>query len=192
MNKAKQISSKIVIPIRWTKPFVGWHKLNTNGASLNLGKAGGEGIIRDSQGNWVKGFSRSIGYTTSVMSELWALRDGLNLAIQLGIHQFDVELHAKVIVDLLNGVDSPNRAYSPLLYDCRSLLARLTQARVVYTFREVNKCANFLAKRGCSIREDFVIFDVSPSVELDQLLDLDINGLYYYRLVAVAMASVAN
>jgi len=67
---------------------VGWHKLNTNGASLgNLGKAGGEGIIRDSQGNWVKGFSRSIGYTTSVMSKLWALRDGLNLAIQLGIHQ---------------------------------------------------------------------------------------------------------
>ena len=44
------------------------------------------------------------------MSELWALRDGLNLAIQLGIHQFDMELDAKVIVDLLNGADSPNRA----------------------------------------------------------------------------------
>lgn len=126
------------------------------------------------------------------MSELWALRDGLNLAIQLGIHQFDMELDAKVIVDLLNGADSPNRAYSPLLYDCRSLLAKLTQARVVHVFREANKCVDFLAKRGCSMREDFVIFYVSPSVELDQLLDSDINGLYYYRLVAATMVSVAS
>ena len=42
------------------------------------------------------------------------------------------------------------------------------------------------------MREDFVIFYVSPSVELDQLLDSDINGLYYYRLVAATMVSVAS
>ena len=60
--------------------------LNTDGASFqNPGKAGGGGIIRDSQGNWVKGYSRAIGFTTSIIAELWALRDGLNLAIQLGI-----------------------------------------------------------------------------------------------------------
>ena len=39
-------------------------------ASLGkLGKAGGGGIIRDSEGRWVKGFARSIGFTTSITAE---------------------------------------------------------------------------------------------------------------------------
>jgi len=46
-------------------------------------------------------FSRSIRLATSVMAECWALRDGLNLATQLGIQNIIVELDAKTIVDLL-------------------------------------------------------------------------------------------
>ena len=56
-------------------------------------------MIRDSHGDWVKGYSRSIGHTTSVLAEWWALRDGLILATQLGVDQLDVELDAKVIVE---------------------------------------------------------------------------------------------
>ena len=64
-----------------------WHKLNTDGASCgNLGKVDGGGGIKDCHGGWVKGFSRSIEHTTSVMVEWWAWRDGLILAIQLGIN----------------------------------------------------------------------------------------------------------
>ena len=86
VSKSKIIAQKVVVPVRWSKPLEGWYKLNTDGASFgNLGKAGGGGIIRDSQGNWVKGYSRAIGFTISIIAELWALRDGLNLAIQLGI-----------------------------------------------------------------------------------------------------------
>ena len=33
VSKICQVSSKIVIPVRWTKPLVGWHKLNRDGAS---------------------------------------------------------------------------------------------------------------------------------------------------------------
>ena len=67
----------------------------------NLGRAGG-GLIRDSAGFWVKGFSRSLGTGTSMLAECWALRDGLFLAIQLGIQNLEVELDAKVVVDLIN------------------------------------------------------------------------------------------
>ena len=65
----------------------------------NLGKASGGRVIRDCHGDWVKGFSRSIGHTTSVMAEWWALHDGLNLAIQLGISQLEIKLDDKVIVE---------------------------------------------------------------------------------------------
>ena len=87
VSKINQVTSKIPFPVSWNKPSFGWHKLNTDGASVgNPSKVGGGGVIRDCHGDWVKGYSRSIGYTTSVLAEWWALRDGLILAIQLGIN----------------------------------------------------------------------------------------------------------
>ena len=59
------------------------------------------------------------------MAELWVLRDGLYLAIQLGINFPEVELNAKVTVEMINNTDCFK--HSPLLHDCRSLLSRLTQ-----------------------------------------------------------------
>ena len=96
------------------------------------------------------------------MVELWALRDGLYLAIQLGINFLEVELDAKVIVEMLNSADCFNRKHSPLFHDCRSLLSRLTQARVVHVFKEVNKCADFLARRGCFMRENLLFLMPHP------------------------------
>ena len=120
------------------------------------------------------------------------LRDGLTLAIQLGISYLEVELDAKAIVEMLSNIGSFNRKFSPLLYDYRSLLARLTQVWVAHVYRKVNKCADFLAKKGCSMREDFVIFDVSPSDDLDKLLVFDVNGLYCYRQVVTTLASIVS
>ena len=114
------------------------------------------------------------------------------LAIQLGISKLEVELDTKVIVEMLNNIDNANKKLSPLLLDYRSLMASLTQVRVAHVFREVNKCANYLAKNECYMREDFVIFDVSPSNELDGLLVFDRNGLCSYRRVASTLASVAS
>ena len=56
---------------------------------------------------------------------------------------------------------------------------------------EANKCADLLAKRGCSLMENFVVFDTSPSDDLNVLLEVDMNGLYYYRHIANTLASVA-
>ena len=120
------------------------------------------------------------------------MRDGLNLVVQLGIGCLEVELDAKVVIEMLNNADSANSAnikFSSLLSDCRFLIARVTQVRVTHVYREVNRCADFLAKKGCCLREDFVIFETSP---LDKLLVSDVNGLYYYRQIATTLASVVS
>lgn len=81
VGKIRKQNRLVAIQVRWITPPKDWVKLNTNGASQgNPGKAGGGGVIRDSFGKWVKGFSRSIGVATSVMVECWAIRDGLVLA----------------------------------------------------------------------------------------------------------------
>ena len=143
ISKAKQITPTIAIPVRWSKPILGWFKLNTDGASLgNPGKAGGGGLIRDSEGRWVRGFSRSVGHATSVIAEFWALRDGLKLAAQLGIGCLEVELDAKIIVEMLNNAESPNNTnlkFSSLLSDCRFLIENATQVRVTHIYREMNQ-----------------------------------------------------
>ena len=58
------------------------------------------------------------------MVEFWALRDGLLLASQMGISCLEVELDAKIVVNLVLSNSMPNKAYSSLLIDCRYLLNR--------------------------------------------------------------------
>ena len=90
--------NKVVCTVSWKKPPLEWCKLNTDRASFGKsGKVGGGGIIRDSEGRWVKSFARSIGFTTSITVEFWALRDGLLLANQIGVQNLVIELDAKVM-----------------------------------------------------------------------------------------------
>ena len=72
----------------------------------------------------------------------------------MGLACLEVELDAKVVVDLVLSNSITNRDYSSLLNDCRYLLSKFQQIRVNHTFWEVNRCANGLAKRGCSQQED--------------------------------------
>lgn len=71
--------ARTVFQVKWNKPFLGWFKLN---GLFITGPAGCGGIIQDDWGNWVKGFSRSIG---KALAEIWALLDGLGLGKDLVI-----------------------------------------------------------------------------------------------------------
>nr|POE70444.1 putative ribonuclease h protein [Quercus suber] len=63
--------------------------------------AGGGGLIRDHNGAWICGFARQIGHASSVMAELWAVRDGLSLTISMGFSHVFVELDALLAVNFL-------------------------------------------------------------------------------------------
>ena len=70
---AKQTSNRRQIAISWCFPPPSWFKLNSDGSSLgNSGKEGGGGLIRNDKGEWLKGYARNVGYSTSVAVELWA------------------------------------------------------------------------------------------------------------------------
>ena len=92
---AKLQKAKVVIPIGWMKPPEGWVKLNSGGSVMrNPKKAGGGGMIRSPDGEWLTGYARPLGHTNSCMTELWALRDGLMLAKDKGLNNLIVELDA--------------------------------------------------------------------------------------------------
>ena len=71
-------------------------KLNTDGSSLgNPGLAGAGGLIRDGNRSWVVGFARKIGVASSLLAELWALRDELLLCLQFHVQAVIIEMDAK-------------------------------------------------------------------------------------------------
>lgn len=79
------------IQILW-KPHQKWFKLNINGLSQgNLGIREVGGIIRESNENWILGFSRNLG---SVCVNFGSIRDGISLACSMGFESVYVKTNA--------------------------------------------------------------------------------------------------
>ncbi len=129
-------SSKSHVLIGWDLPSpLGFVKLKTDGSfSGNPGK-----LLRDHNGNWIRGFSRNIGITNFSVAEMWGLRDGLLLARNLNIQKLLVEIDAKVVEDLLkshNILTVNSHPYSALIYDCKYLLRR--PISIMYTVKKTS------------------------------------------------------
>lgn len=76
---------------RWDKPEEGWTKLNTDGSALgNPGLDSGGGVIQDCVGKWIVGFSKKIGIASSLMAELWAIRDDLMLCVERNLGKVEI------------------------------------------------------------------------------------------------------
>ena len=67
----KHHTHQTTIQVKWIAPLMNWYKVNSNGSSLgNPGLAGEGGLIRNDRGEWIRGYVRAIGSTTSAAVEL--------------------------------------------------------------------------------------------------------------------------
>nr|POE61431.1 putative ribonuclease h protein [Quercus suber] len=94
---------------------------------ISSGKAGCGGLLRDSLGQWVVGFAKSICVSSSIAAKLWALREGLGLCVEKGCHAVEIELDATAAISLISSNVNSNGDLSGLVDDCRVLLLRLPQ-----------------------------------------------------------------
>jgi ribonuclease HI len=178
-----KVKNRISTPIKWFAPPLDGFKLNTDGSSLgNPSLAGGGGVIRNHVGDWVGGFSRAIGVTTSVQAELRALKDGLNLAIDLGILNLEIEMDSLVAVELVNSIATLNAFLSTIVTDCRSLMEGFESCSLKHIFREANGCADLLAKSGYDQNPDFISFSNAPMYVLETLA-FDVSSATRFRLI---------
>ena len=129
-------------------------------------------------------FAWSIGSTTNIIVEFWALRDGLQLAIQLGVQYLEVELDVKVVLDVISSGNSPTATYSSLLFDCRLLLGKIPHHTMKHVFREVNRSADAFTRMGCNLQDDLVFFDCPPFDVIAALVSAKKNGETFCRHVA--------
>jgi hypothetical protein len=59
--------------IKWHAPKEGFIKINTDGACRSDQLAGCGGVIRGSQGEWIRGFAKNVGRCNAFMAELWGV-----------------------------------------------------------------------------------------------------------------------
>ena len=170
-----------IIQVWWYPPPEIWFKLNIDDSlSGNPGRVEGGGIIRNSHGEWVSGYARATRHTTSVVTELWALRDGINLCIDLNLTNVIIELDAKLVMDLLQNEEGRKNGNEVIIADCREGLKKIPRVRVQHCFREANMCVNALTRRGTFLFQDFVIFH-SPPIDVSLLISLDAVRTVYKR-----------
>ena len=137
---------RVLARVSWTKPQEGWVKLNSDGSVVgNSKKAGGEAMLRCSNGDLVAGCLRKLGNTSCTLAELWALRDGPLLAKQLNLENICVDMDAEFLVYLLSNTTVVNLSFQPLLSNCRNLMKTFLNCIVTHVFREANKCVDILA-----------------------------------------------
>lgn len=76
--------------------------MNVDGRSKgNPGYAGSGGLIPDSLGTWVRGFSIKIRFSTFITVEQWTVITELERAWSMGISKFIIESDSTLTVDLL-------------------------------------------------------------------------------------------
>ncbi|KAK9984973.1 hypothetical protein SO802_034498 [Lithocarpus litseifolius] len=117
------------------------------------GLAGCGGVVRNDNGQWVAGFSKRIGVTSSFAAELWGLRN----------------------------LSYVNNIISPILDDWRQLITWFHQVRIKHCFRQANQCADGLARMSFRMNADFLFYD-SPPVYILDVFEGDLNGMYSYGI----------
>lgn len=80
-----------ILRISWLPPIARSVKLNTDSSCTLHGTIAAGGLIRDDQGNWLLGYTMSIGRGTIQRAELRGVLEGLQLAWRYGYNSLIVE-----------------------------------------------------------------------------------------------------
>ena len=87
---------------------------------------------------------------------------------------------------LLTQWENPN-GIDALVTDCKEGPKKIPFVRIKHCYREANKCADDLARRGAILGQDFIVFIHPPSPkkrEVELLLRLDALGTMYDHFVS--------
>ncbi|KAK8522156.1 hypothetical protein V6N12_055876 [Hibiscus sabdariffa] len=158
--------------IPWRNPEHGCLCLNVDGAvSLNTGKATIEGLLRDTAGNFIFGFSKYIGFTNSLHAELWALYVGLQLAWDHGVNFLQIQTDCKRVLELLHDTNVDSCPIS-LVRSIHQFWRRAWYVDLIWVPRSSNQAADSMARIANCSSFDLLFFS-DPPAQLHDVLTTD-------------------
>lgn len=157
--------------IRWKAPPIGWFALNSDEAAKGTPRpAGGGSVIRNAQGELIRGYSANFGICSSFRAEIKAVAYGLDLAKSLGIQHLVIQMDNLACIQMISSQDYGGGACHHLLNRCRALINDGNwRIRLEHCYREGNKAADYLANHGV-IQEDRIKIIQEANLELKRIL----------------------
>jgi hypothetical protein len=95
-NNIVTTCNKGVIMIKWCPPKPLYVKLNTDGAFKDKKIAGCGGVIRGTEGEWLGGFAKCVGFCSAFVAELWGLLKVCGTRIVWGLSRSSLTLIRKL------------------------------------------------------------------------------------------------
>jgi len=140
----------------------------------------GGGVLRDSDGTWLCGFSRFIGISDNLHAELLAIMHGLKLSWDKGHRNvicYSDSFHA---IKLIQALPNVWHVYATIIRNINDLLNLPWNVHLTHTFREANACANFLANHGANHNSSWCSLE-TPLPSLEALLLADASRVQFLR-----------
>ncbi|KAL0008432.1 hypothetical protein SO802_009934 [Lithocarpus litseifolius] len=128
------------------------------------------------------GICKSFCVSSSFIAELWALREGLDLCVELWAQVVEVEFDASATISLVASNINSNGDLSSLVDDCRELLLQRPQVQVSYCFKEANCYADVQARLGLAEEDVSLNFASPPPSSVVPLLFADVLRMFWSRL----------
>jgi len=155
--------------------------LNVDGSCLGVPiRAWFGGIIRNSAGFYLSGFSGFIPSSTDILFvELTTIQQGLRLAVEMDIKEMVCFSDSLLSVRLLTIHVSDFHAYVVLIQEIKDLLSS-RNFTIHHCLRKGNQCADFMPKLGANSNEDRSIHATPPS-DLLPLIRSDAMGTFFPR-----------
>ncbi|KAK2422059.1 Polynucleotidyl transferase, ribonuclease H superfamily protein [Trifolium repens] len=183
-NIALLAHHKVEVPIGWNRPEGDWIKLNTDGASRRNNSAGCGGLLRNSNGQWLGGFSRHLGTCNAYIAELWGVLDGLKLAYERGFKKIELHIDSNAMVQTLQSTRDGSVVGWRLIHEIRRLLAMDWEVKICHSYREANACADALANLGCDHGPGLHVYNQCPP-RVSSLLLADVMGITTPRIISL-------
>ena len=171
--------------VSWRRPCSGWVKLNLDGAVKGRSQRGGAGgLLRDAEGEFMTAFATPVATTRSLFAEVYALREGLELAVECGVEYLWIEGDSRIAIEMLNGWREAEAEEKALMVDSRNLMKGFKGVTARHVFREANQSADHLANLGveAGVHQEWRS-RCSPPPSLLPLLWRDLAGCLVPRLV---------
>ncbi|CAL8992017.1 unnamed protein product, partial [Prunus brigantina] len=126
------------------------------------GRIAAGGVLRDSSGQWMRGFAVNLGVGQVLEAELWGIYLGLKLAWDIGCSAVVFESDSATAVHLLNKNVEDLHHLATMLWGCKDYINKNWVCSIHHVYRECNMVGDKLAELGSCLELGLSTFQDPP------------------------------
>ncbi|KAK4272272.1 hypothetical protein QN277_020854 [Acacia crassicarpa] len=104
------------------------------------------GVLRNSQGEWLMGYHKTLGLRSIIEAEIYAILLGFQIGLQMNFQRIVIYSDSLDAINILMRDSPPNHPLKDIIGEARDLLFRDWNVELHYTSRDNISCADFMAK----------------------------------------------